>query len=340
MENEKKVDEKISEVESDNETNVKVINENTKSENKAFDKNEGNWIDRLRENPWMVSTVVLIVVLLGFAFFGLGSGGVTGNVIGEDEAAANLVSFIESQSPTGEKVEVISSERMGELYKVTLNFQGQEIPVYVSLDGQFLIADVIPLDPSLLPSIPGSGPGNVEPLAVEVRDAPVKGSEDALVEIVEFSDYQCPFCAKFYSETLGLIQENYIDTGKVKLVYMDFPLDIHPEAQGAAEAAHCVRKQKGDEGYYMMHDILFENQVVLSGDNYKNWAREIGVDGTVFDECLDSGEFADVVSGNMLYGQSLGVTGTPAFFVNGKLVSGAQPYSVFEELIESELSGN
>tara|TARA_Y100000034_G_scaffold67371_1_gene81273 strand:- start:7854 stop:8927 length:1074 start_codon:yes stop_codon:yes gene_type:complete len=302
----------------------------------------GNFVKRLkkidtrkiRENPWMISTVVLGLAFVAVLLFS-GGGGVTGNVISEGDAGQNLVDFINSQGAG--QAEFISAERDGNLYQVVVNYNGQDVPVFVTLDGRYLVTDVVPLDADLLGN-PGTGNSGGEPVEIEIGDAPVKGDANAPVTIVEFSDYQCPFCAKFYTETFGLLEKNYIDTGKVKLVFMDFPLDFHPEAQPAAEAARCVREQKGDEGYYEMHDKLFENQGLLSEENYKKWARELGVDGAEFDSCLDSGKFVADVQADLTYGQQLGVSGTPGFFVNGQLVSGAQPYSVFEQLIEAGLS--
>ena len=140
---------------------------------------------------------------------------------------------------------------------------------------------------------------------------------------------------------MSSIEKNYIKTGKVKLYYRDFPLsNIHSNAQKAAEAARCVREQKGDDGFWKMHNKLFENQQDLSIENYKKWARELGVSGSKFDSCLDEGKYESSVQKDSTYGQSLGVQGTPAFFINGQLVSGAQPYSVFEQVIEAELSGS
>ena len=312
---------------------------------RSLDKVSNKKESKFRENPWIVSTIVLAVVLILVVSFGGGGyqgDSVGGNVVSGEVAASKLISFIESQSQGVQgDLGVVSSEKDGELYKVTLDFQGQEVPVFVSLDGQYLIADVIPLDPNLLPPVAGNvNNGAPSGGVVEVGDSYYKGREDADVTIVEFSDYQCPFCEKFWSETLSLIDENYIKTGKVKFVYLDFPLNIHPEAQKAAEAAKCVGAQLGGEGYFEMHDLLFGRQGELSIDNYKKWAREINsIDGVEFDNCLDSGEVAGDVLNEFAYGQSLGVTGTPGFIINGKLVSGAQPYSVFEQLIEAELLG-
>ncbi len=174
-----------------------------------------------------------------------------------------------------------------------------------------------------------------EPVEVSIDDDAIKGDIDAPVTIIEFSDYECPFCARFYSQTLSQIEENYIDTGKVRLVYRDFPLSFHQNAQKAAEAAECAGEQ---DAYYDMHDKLFENQGSLSVSNYKTWAGELGLDQEEFDNCLDSGEMASEVQKDFSDGQQYGVTGTPGFFVNGVKISGAQPYSVFEAAIEAALN--
>ena len=168
-----------------------------------------------------------------------------------------------------------------------------------------------------------------------IDDDAMQGNPDATVTIVEFSDYECPFCARFYSQTYDQIIEQYVDTGKVNLVFRDFPLSFHPNAQKAAEAAECA----GEQGkYYEMHDKIFDNQQALSVTGYKQWASEIGLDTAKFNSCLDSGQMASEVQKDFQDGQAAGVRGTPAFLVNGKLISGAQPFQVFEQVIEAELA--
>lgn len=298
-----------------------VINKNIKENKDA--------LSRFRSNPWIISTFVLGLVLVGILIFG-GVGGVSGDVVSKNVAADNLVAFVKSQSQVQGDVSVSSIDKEDSLYKVVLDYQGQTIPVYVSLDGKYLISDVIPLDNNALsPS---------EPVFVEVGDSPIRGDKNAPVTIVEFSDYQCPFCGKFFSETLPIIEKEYINTGKVKLVYKDFPLNIHPEALKAAEAARCVREQKDDEGYWKMHDKLFENQKELSLENYKKWAKMFGINAVKFDKCLNDGIYSKPVQKDFEYGQQLGVSGTPAFFINGRLLSGAQPFDAFKQVIEAELS--
>ena len=198
------------------------------------------------------------------------------------------------------------------------------------------------------PSVPGASGAVVQ---ISEDDDPVLGDENAPVTIIEFSDYQCPFCRKFWTETLPSIQKDYIDEGKVKLVYRDFPLGFHPAAILAAEAANCARDKGGDEAYFKMHDKIFQEQNVLDGgdanngpvkstvqfteEDLKTWAKGIGYN---IDSCLDSGKYVDEIQKDLGDGSSAGVQGTPGFFVNGKPVSGAQPYNVFKQLIEAELA--
>ncbi len=187
------------------------------------------------------------------------------------------------------------------------------------------------------PSVP-TQPSQVT--ASEDDDA-VLGDKDAPVTIIEFSDYQCPFCARFWSDALPQIKSQYVDTGKVKLVYRDFPLtSIHPMAQPAAEAAECVKdaaggQGKGDKAYYEFHDKIFGNQVALSDASLKAWAKELGYD---IESCLSSGKFKSEVQNDLQAATAAGGQGTPYFVINGKPLSGAQPFSSFQQIIEAELA--
>lgn len=168
-----------------------------------------------------------------------------------------------------------------------------------------------------------------------IGDDHFKGDKDAPVTIIEWSDFECPFCGRFYSQTLGQIDEQYIKTGKVKLVYKDFPLSFHPQAQKSAEAAECAGEQ---DKFFEMHDLLFEKGVAGGVSSFKQFAGEIGLNQADFDKCLDSGAMAAEVQEDMKEGAAAGVRGTPGFLINGKLVSGAQPFSVFQQAIEAELA--
>ncbi len=165
-------------------------------------------------------------------------------------------------------------------------------------------------------------------------DDPVKGSKDAPVTIIEFSDFQCPYCSRFNTQALPSIEKNYIETGKAKLVFMNFPLGFHQYAQKAAEASECAHEQGK---FWPYHDKLFENQAALDIASLKRYAKELGLDQAKFDKCVDSGETADKVSKDVSSGQQFGVTGTPSFFINGIAIVGAQPFENFQRIIEQEL---
>lgn len=168
-------------------------------------------------------------------------------------------------------------------------------------------------------------------------DDAVKGNKNAPVTIVEFSDYECPFCVRFYTETFGQIDERYIKTGKVKFVYRDFPLGFHQFAQKAAEAAECAGEQ---DKYFEMYDKLFKEGVKGGVDSYKQYARDIGLDASKFNECIDTGKMESEIKKDASDGAAAGIKGTPGFFINGQLISGAQPFSRFQQAIETELAKN
>ena len=178
-------------------------------------------------------------------------------------------------------------------------------------------------------------PSQPSKLQVSADDDPVKGSKDAPVTIIEFGDFQCPYCARFFTQTLPLIEENYIKTGKVKFVYRDYPLSFHQFAQTASEAAECADEQGK---FWEYHNKIFENQQSLSIANLKKWALDLSLDGNKFDTCLDSGKYEEEVKKDFQEGSAAGVTGTPAFFINGILVTGAQPFENFKAIIEAELA--
>lgn len=165
-------------------------------------------------------------------------------------------------------------------------------------------------------------------------DDAILGDPNAPVTIIEFSDYECPFCQRYYLTTYQQIKEEYVDTGKVNIVFRDFPLNFHPNAQKAAEAAECA----GEQGkYYEMHDRLFESGVLGGVTTFKIYAANLGLDTEAFNECLDSGEMASEVKKDLRDGQSFGIRGTPAFIIEGELISGAQPFEVFKNRIDSLL---
>ena len=170
---------------------------------------------------------------------------------------------------------------------------------------------------------------------VSIDDDAILGNRDAPVTIIEFSDYECPFCGRFHEQTFPQIKEEYIDTGKVRFVFRDFPLSFHENAQKASEAAECADEQGK---FWEYNEILFKNQDKLAVSDLKDYAKGLGLDETEFNSCLDSGKMASEVAKDMSEGQAYGVKGTPAFFINGKLISGAQPLSAFKQAIDAALA--
>lgn len=181
-------------------------------------------------------------------------------------------------------------------------------------------------------------PSATEQIEVDIEGDPVKGSADADITIVEFSDYECPFCARAFAQSLTTVNE-YIADGKVKFVMKDYPLPFHPQAQKAAEAAHCARDQGGDEAYYQMHDALFTSGVEGGEPTFNQYAKDQGLNAAKFSACLSSGKFESEVKADLDYGSTVGVQGTPAFFINGRMISGACPDSTFAQALEAEEDG-
>jgi protein-disulfide isomerase len=158
-----------------------------------------------------------------------------------------------------------------------------------------------------------------------------KGPKDAPVTIVEFSDFQCPYCARV-APAMKRLQETYGD--RLRMVFRNYPLPIHPNAPKAAEAALCAQ----DQGkFWEMHDKLFANQQKLQVADLKTSGAEIGLDPQAFAQCLDSGQHEGAWRADAEQGMAYGVSGTPAFFINGRFVSGAQPYDTFAQIVDDEL---
>ena len=199
--------------------------------------------------------------------------------------------------------------------------------------------DPVPIRQAPQPSAPSI-------IDVSVDDDPVKGNPDAPITIIEFSDFQCPFCSKFYAQTLPQIEKNYIDTGMVKLVYRDLPLSFHPNAKPASIAAECADEQGK---FWEYHDVLFENQASwqsLGPDarntEFSTYASDMGLNLASFDSCVNSVKTASEVTADSLDAAKYGATGTPTFFIGNekdgfiKLI-GAQPYASFQNAIDSQL---
>jgi protein-disulfide isomerase len=160
---------------------------------------------------------------------------------------------------------------------------------------------------------------------------PAKGPDNAPITIVEFSDFQCPFCSKANASVNEVLKQY---EGKVKLVFRHFPLSFHAEAPKAAEASLCAQDQNK---FWEYHDKLFANQQALKVEDLKKHAADLGLDAARFNDCLDSGKKAEIVQKDMKDGEKVGVSGTPAFFINGIALSGAVPAADFKSIIDAEL---
>jgi len=173
----------------------------------------------------------------------------------------------------------------------------------------------------------------IQRIEVSVQGAPFKGGEKAAVTIVEFSDFHCPFCRQVIS-TLVKLESQYGE--KIKLVFRDFPIEnLHPGATKAHEAARCATEQGK---FWPYHDKLFASAPSSSPDVFKGIAKEVGLDAVTFETCLGSGKYQAAIKEDIAEGNRVGVGGTPAFFVNGRLITGAQPFEAFARVIDDELS--
>lgn len=189
-------------------------------------------------------------------------------------------------------------------------------------------------------------PAIPQTVTVSLDDDPYQGKPDAPLTLVEFSDYQCPFCARHFRETLPQIAAEYIKTGKLRYVFRDFPLDFHAQAERAAQAAQCA----GDQGkYWQMHDQLFTDPRAISLDDFTVQATTIALDLDRFNTCLSEKKYAEEVKKDLKEGQQLGITGTPGFFIGrtdtianqvkgARPLIGAQPYASFKAAFDALLA--
>ncbi len=185
------------------------------------------------------------------------------------------------------------------------------------------------------PQVPAQQPQGPVQVA-QRKDAPKAGRGKVVVE--EFSDFQCPFCQRFYNDSYKQIKEKYIDTGKITFIFRHFPLPFHQNAQKAHEAAECASRQGK---FWPYHDLLFVKMQAdgtgLNNADLKQYAKDLGLNASKFNSCLDNGETAEIVKKDLADGQAAGVSGTPTVFVNGQKIVGAQPFSSFEQAIEQAL---
>lgn len=184
-------------------------------------------------------------------------------------------------------------------------------------------------------------------MMLSIAGAPAKGDDKAKVTLLEFTDYQCPFCSRHFRQIWPQIEQNYIKTGKVKLVLRDMPLEaIHPQALKAAEATHCAAEQGK---FWEMHDRLFANQTALQRNDLTAHAQALGLDVASFDQCVDGAKESARVRQDIVDSSRAGARGTPTFFIGltepnssqlkaVRVIRGAQPYSSFKDAIDALLA--
>lgn len=217
--------------------------------------------------------------------------------------------------------------------------------------GLALFAVVVSLYNSYVIKTGGNGSYQNVPTGTSVVFAPIKildkipngtpvlGNKDAKVTFVEFGDYQCPYCEKFFSDSLPDIKKNYIDTGKIKFIFIDTAF-LGQESKDAVEAAYCANEQGK---FWQYHDALYKNQGgentgEFSSANLKKFAEQLGLDGTQFDRCLNSNKYEGLISDELKLATSFGVNGTPTFIIGKQIIKGSEPLDIIKQAIDSELS--
>lgn len=189
--------------------------------------------------------------------------------------------------------------------------------------------------PTPEPTLQITIPEDLKRFDVSEDGNPSIGPANAPITIIEFSDYQCPFCTKWHNEVFLRLLKEY--PKQVRIVYRDFPLSsIHPAATAAAEAANCANEQGK---YWDYHSALFSNKYNLNRDGFIQYAQDLNLDVTSFSQCFDERRYADEVQADYEYAATLGIRSTPTFFLNGIPIVGAQPYDLFRQVIEKELAG-
>lgn len=203
----------------------------------------------------------------------------------------------------------------------------------------------IPNTPQQAAQAPDSGSAKVS-----IDDDPVMGNKNAPLTIIEFSDYECPFCKRSFNDVIPNLKKDYIDIGKVKFVYRDLPLSFHQNAHKEAQAAECARTQGGDTAYFKYHDQIFtkttSNGTGIALDQLPVIAKDLGLNVSQFQQCLDSEKFKAEVDKDIADATAAGASGTPTWFIgkttsngtiDGTRIVGAQPYATFKTVIDQQL---
>jgi len=259
--------------------------------------------------------------------------------LADDAANQKIIEYYRRKQNLPPEVEAtvtnVTDSKIPGAKQATLNLsrggQTQQVVLVMSPDGKYVVfgelEDVT------------ADPFKAIAAKIKTQGFPARGPKDAKVTIVEFSDFQCPYCARAHDTVANQVMKEY--DGKVKLVYKNFPLGFHPWAEPAAIATACAYDQDPD-AFWKLYDYFFANQQQLNPQNVKEKSLEqlkgTKVDAAKWTDCYDNKKTLDRVKADMAEGQSVGVTGTPAFIINGRKISGAQPFQNFKAVIDDELA--
>ncbi|MBU0461298.1 MAG: DsbA family protein [Nanoarchaeota archaeon] len=285
-----------------------------------------------RTSFWQGVSVVLIIIVL-LLLFPKSQETQSSKTMSASLMKARVTAFLQKSLAPGTTITVDDVQDAGQVYRLqaTVNLN-ESATVYASKDGKYLFPGA--LDMTAVLPLTNDITGSSERVEVSIDDDAVLGDESAPVTIVEFSDYQCPLCGSFAISTFKQIKQEYIDTGKVKFVFRDYPLPYHSFAQKAAEASECAHEQGK---FWEYNEKLFANQNSLANDKFTTFAAELGLDVMQFTDCLNSGKYYEETQNDFADGTALRIQGTPTFFINGIPVSGAMPFNSFKKIIDSEL---
>jgi protein-disulfide isomerase len=248
----------------------------------------------------------------------------------DDKSVAGLQGSPKTMFLLGLSVGVGSMAVLALFFMMSMFLGGKGGTLLATNGGSNNTGTVVQPTPTPSPTQPTNFPPAADPAPVTGEDH-IRGNVNAKVTLIEYSDFECPFCLR-HLDTLDQLLATY--PNDVRLVYRHFPLSFHPEAQKAAEASECA----ADQGkFWEMHDKIFEANAGgdMGVDKWKQVASELGLNTNQFNTCLDSGEKADEVNADLQEGSLAGIGGTPGTFVNGQLIEGAVPFATFKQVVEA-----
>ena len=285
----------------------------------------------------MITSIVLAVLLIASLLFILLGSNSGGDALSQNRAEARANEFINLLSDPQNPLRISSVEEDTGLYRIAINLQGQTETWYMSLNGNYLAPQVFTMDQirtlvgGQQPPVDTQPPPQAQ-VNVNLEGANTLGSGSVLM--VEYSSATCPFCARFATETFPLINSEYIETGEITYVYKHYirnDVDVL-----AANAMECA----GEQGaFFEFKNVVYANQNSLAQRAiYSTWADNLGLDVDAFDACVDEGRYSAKATADTQEGQGNGVTGTPGFLINSRLIAGAQPFANFQAAIDAELA--